>query len=189
MWTNCSILTPTSFVFSSTSFSFCWAAQSGSWWVLVLSTVSYLQLDWLELTKPVCGPGLYNCLMLPVSVASAPNSTHPQSKLYPDIFDRIHLFLDWLLGRRSICYAHKCHYCSFRRIALALNNLKGWYAIKQRNQTDTNQMTHFLQDVFQMTAIVIVSVLIHYPINELYLYWEILYMMIEFPWYLRIYVI
>ena len=40
----------------------------GSWWpialcwVLVLSTASYLQLDWLQLTEPVCGPGLYNCL-------------------------------------------------------------------------------------------------------------------------------
>ena len=28
-WTNCNILTPSSSVFSSTSFSFCWAAQSG----------------------------------------------------------------------------------------------------------------------------------------------------------------
>ena len=28
-WTNCNILTPSSFVFSSTSFSFCWATQSG----------------------------------------------------------------------------------------------------------------------------------------------------------------
>ena len=28
-WTNCNILTPSSFVFSSTSFSFCWVAQSG----------------------------------------------------------------------------------------------------------------------------------------------------------------
>ena len=28
-WTNCNILTPSSFVFISTSFSFCWAAQSG----------------------------------------------------------------------------------------------------------------------------------------------------------------
>ena len=28
-WTNCNILTPSSYVFSSTSFSFCWAAQSG----------------------------------------------------------------------------------------------------------------------------------------------------------------
>ena len=28
-WTNWNILTPSSFVFSSTSFSFCWAARSG----------------------------------------------------------------------------------------------------------------------------------------------------------------
>ena len=28
-WTNCNILIPSSFVFSSTSFSFCWAALSG----------------------------------------------------------------------------------------------------------------------------------------------------------------
>ena len=40
----------------------------GSWgsialcWVLVLATASYLQLDWLQLTEPLCGPGLYNCL-------------------------------------------------------------------------------------------------------------------------------
>ena len=40
----------------------------GSWrlialyWVLVLPTASYLQLDWLQLTETVCGPGLYNCL-------------------------------------------------------------------------------------------------------------------------------
>ena len=49
-WTNCNILTPSSAVFSSTSFSFCWAAQSevpgpiALCWVLVLSTASYLQL-------------------------------------------------------------------------------------------------------------------------------------------------
>ena len=28
-WTNCNILTPNSSIFSSTSFSFCWATQSG----------------------------------------------------------------------------------------------------------------------------------------------------------------
>ena len=67
-WTNCNILIPSSFVFSSTSFSFCWAAQSG---VLrahspllgagSLSTAPYLQLSDSKLTEPVCGPGLYNC--------------------------------------------------------------------------------------------------------------------------------
>ena len=28
------------------------------------------------------------------------------SRLYLDIFDRMHLFLDWQLGRRSMCYNH-----------------------------------------------------------------------------------
>ena len=68
-WTNCNILTPSSFVFSSTSFSFCWAAQSG-----VQRAYSPLQgagslysilsptLTDSNLTEPVCGPGLYNYL-------------------------------------------------------------------------------------------------------------------------------
>ena len=52
-WTNCNILTPSSSVFSGTSFSFPWAAQPGvlkmemeMFWQnkLVLSTASYLQL-------------------------------------------------------------------------------------------------------------------------------------------------
>ena len=42
--------------------------------------------------------------LLPVSVAFAPNSTRPWSRLYVDVFDKMHLFLDWWLGRRSICY-------------------------------------------------------------------------------------
>ena len=84
----------------------------GSWgpialcWVLVLSTASYLQLDWLQLTNILSHRvlSLFDVHLLPVSVASAPNSTRPQSRLYPDIFDRMHLFLHWRLGRRSICY-------------------------------------------------------------------------------------
>ena len=47
---------------------------------------------------------LFDIHLLPVSVASAPNSTRPQSRLYPDIFDRMHLFFVWPLSRRSICY-------------------------------------------------------------------------------------
>ena len=68
-WTNCNILTPSSFVFSSTSFSFYWAAQTG-----VMRAHSpllgagsfysiYLQLDRLQLTEPVCRTGLYHCLI------------------------------------------------------------------------------------------------------------------------------
>ncbi len=108
-WTNCNILTPTSFAFSSTSFSFCWFCSiGGSWgsiaicWVLVLSTASYLQL-----TEPVCGTGLYNCLTSTCFLwASHLHRIQPvvRSRLYLDVFDRMHLFLDWRLGRRSICY-------------------------------------------------------------------------------------
>ena len=110
-WTNCNILTPSSFDFSSTSFLFCWAAQSGV----------------LRAHSPLLGPGshysilsptnsnslnfpshrvisLFDAHLLPVSVTSALNSTRRQSRLYPGIFDRIHLFLDWWLSWRSICY-------------------------------------------------------------------------------------
>ena len=67
-WINCDILTPSSSVFSSNSFSFCWAAQSG---VLrahspLLGAGSLYSIlpptNWLQVTEPVCGPGLYNCL-------------------------------------------------------------------------------------------------------------------------------
>ena len=69
-------------------------------------TLNWLQTNWtscrnITLSQP------FHCLALtcfPLSVASAPNSTRPQSRLYPDIFDRMHLFLDRRLDRRSICY-------------------------------------------------------------------------------------
>ena len=67
-WTNCNILTCSSFVFSSTSCSFCWAAQSG---VLrahspLLGAGSHYSIlsptNWLQLTElPVA---LYHCLTL-----------------------------------------------------------------------------------------------------------------------------
>ena len=72
-WTNCNILTPSSFVFCSTSFSFCSAAQSrvlrahspllgaGSLYNILSPT------NRLQLTEPVCGTGLYNCLRSPAS--------------------------------------------------------------------------------------------------------------------------
>ena len=93
-WTDCNIFTPSSSVFSSTSFSFCWLLNRGSWgpsllWELVLTTASYLQL-----TQPVCGTGLYNCLSSTCFLWASllhPIQTHPQSRLYPDILDRKHL--------------------------------------------------------------------------------------------------
>ena len=87
----------------------------GSWgltalrWVLVLSTASYLQFDRPQtlnslnfLSHRVIS--LFDIHLLPVSVTSAHNSTCPQSRLYPDIFDRMHQFLDRRLGRGSLCY-------------------------------------------------------------------------------------
>ena len=67
--TNCNILTPNSFVFSSTSFSFCWVAQSG---VLrahsplqgagslysILPPTSLTPTNWTS-----CRTGLYHCLI------------------------------------------------------------------------------------------------------------------------------
>ena len=68
-WTDCNILTPSSSDYSSTSFSFCWAAQPGvtqghkpsaeSWFPLPWTATP---TNWLQLTRTVCGTGLYNCL-------------------------------------------------------------------------------------------------------------------------------
>ena len=94
-WTDRNILTPSSSVFSSTSFSFCWAAQSG-----VLQAHSPLlgagslysilsRTNWPCLWHRVIW--LFDTHLLLVDITSAPNSTHPQSRLYPDIFDQMHL--------------------------------------------------------------------------------------------------
>ena len=60
---------------------------------------------WLQLTVAT-GYIIVFVHLLPVGVAIALNSTHPRSMLYLDIFDWMHLFLDWRLGRRLICYNH-----------------------------------------------------------------------------------
>ena len=84
--------------------------NQGSWgpialcWVLVLSTASYFQLTDSKLTELVCGSGLYNCLTSTCFLWALHLHPIQQSGLYPDIFDRMHLFFDWWLGRRSVCY-------------------------------------------------------------------------------------
>ena len=88
-------MTPNSSVFSSTSFSFCWAAQSE-----VLRAHSLLLGPGSHYS--ILSPTNWTCLwhrviklfvdhLLLVGVTSAPNSTHPQSRLYPNIFDQMHL--------------------------------------------------------------------------------------------------
>ena len=123
-WTNRNILTPSSFVFSSTSFSFCWAAQSG---VLrahnpllgagshysILSPTNWLQTNWTS-----CRTAFYHCLTLTCFLwASHFIQFNPSTvKAISDIFDRMHLlfaqlhFLFWQFGRGSIYYIHffKC---------------------------------------------------------------------------------
>ena len=67
-WTNCSILTPSSFAFSSTYFSFCWAAQSGvlrahSPLLGAGSVYSILSPTLTPTHWTSCRTGLYHCLM------------------------------------------------------------------------------------------------------------------------------
>ena len=65
-WTDCNILTPSSSDYSSTSFSFCWAAQPGVLraqalcWELVLTASncnSNFKCNWLQLTQLSVAPG------------------------------------------------------------------------------------------------------------------------------------
>ena len=100
------------FDYSSTSFLILLGCSTGGpegpalCWEMVL-TVSNLT-DSNSLNSPWHRViSLFDDHLLPVSVAFAPNSTCPRSRLYLDIFDQMHLFLDWRLGWRSICYRRK----------------------------------------------------------------------------------
>ena len=92
---------------------FCWAVQPGSWgpkpsvwsWFSLCGQLR-LQLK-LQLTQTVCGTWLYNCLPTTCFLwALYQHRIQPvhRSRWYSDIFDQMHLFLDWRLGRSSICY-------------------------------------------------------------------------------------
>ena len=70
-WTDCNILTPGSSDYCRTSFTFGWAAQLGVLraqalcWVLVFTASNSnfnSNCNWLQLTRTVCGTGLYYCL-------------------------------------------------------------------------------------------------------------------------------
>ena len=90
--------------YRSTSSSFCWAAQPGSCdcnsnWTLPASNTNWL--------KPSVAPGYIIVWHPPAScgrrICTELNHVH-RSRWHCDIPDRMHLFLDWRLGRRSICY-------------------------------------------------------------------------------------
>ena len=101
--TDCNILTPSSSVFGSTSFSFCWAAQLG---VLRAqpSTVSCFSLpwtatNWLQLTEPVCGTGLYNCLTYTCFLWAS--HLHPIQPVHSKGYTLIS-------STGCTCYLHRC---------------------------------------------------------------------------------
>ena len=110
------ILTPSSSYYSSTSFSFCWAAQLGvieSHNPLSIADSHCLELQLeLQLTQAICGTWLYNCLTPTCFLwASQLHRIQPvhRSRWHHDIFDRMRLFLDWRLSGGSICYNLPIH--------------------------------------------------------------------------------
>ena len=76
----------------------------GSWgpialcWVLVLSTASYLQL-WLQLTQPVCGTGLHNCLTSTCFLWAS--LLHPIQPVHSQSYTLIS-------STGCTCYLHRC---------------------------------------------------------------------------------
>ena len=106
-WTNCNILTPCPFAFSSTSFSFYWATQSG---VLrahshLLGTSSLYSIlsptNWLKLTEPVCGTELYNCLTSTCFLWAS--FLHPIQTVHSQDYTLIS-------STECTCYLHRCIY-------------------------------------------------------------------------------
>ena len=98
-----------------------------------------LQLE-LQLTQAVCGTWLYNCLTFTCFLwASRLHRIQPvhRSRRYPDIFDRMHLFFDWRLGRGPICYSQMTEgFEKFRK-----NSLK-CYQLAQNRWSDRTSTLH-----------------------------------------------
>ena len=76
----------------------------GSWgpkpsagsWLSLSRTATRTSTNWLQMWHRVIS--LFDTHLLPVGVATAPNSTRQRSRLYLDISDEMHLFLDSRLG-------------------------------------------------------------------------------------------
>ena len=94
-------------------FSFCWGAQLGSWG-LKPSAGSWFSLPWTATgtstatdsnsLKLSVAPGYIIVWCPPASFGCCICTEFNLSTCQGDIFGRMHLFLDWRLGRRSICY-------------------------------------------------------------------------------------
>ena len=99
-WTDYNIVTPSSSDYCSTSFLILLGCSTGGpeglCWELVL-TVSNCKSNFNCLTPTNSNSLWYWVIklfvvhLLPVGVTIAPNSTRPRSRLYLDIFDRVHL--------------------------------------------------------------------------------------------------
>ena len=130
---------PNSSGYNSISFLYSWAAQPGAWgpslcWDMVLIPASFLQLIWTS-----CHTGLYNYLtphLLLVSVTFALNSTCRQSRLSPDIFDRMHLlfiqvhFLFWQLGQGPICNRNSCVNTYVELVFVSISEMRRYYLLR-----------------------------------------------------------
>ena len=94
-------------------FSFCWAAQPGVLraqalcWELILTASncnSNFNSNWLQLTRPSVALGYIIAWRPPASCGRRICTEFNPFTGQGDIFDRMHLFLDWWLGQRPICY-------------------------------------------------------------------------------------
>ena len=151
-WTDCNILTPSSSDYSSTSFSFWWAAQPGvlraqaPCWKLILIP-SNCNSNTNKLT-PTLVPGYIIVWHPPASCGRRICTEFNPSTCQGDIFDRIHLFLDWRLRRRSVCYKNTekspghlkrlaVTWTTVRdyQLMMVWKTLKKWYKVKVKLAT------------------------------------------------------
>ena len=116
-WTDCNILTPNSSVFSSTSFSFCWAAQpgvlrahpsAGSWFSPQHLISNKFELSvapgYIIVWRPPASCGRHICTQFNSSTVKViPWYLRPDA---PVIYTGASLI--WQLGRGSICNIYNC---------------------------------------------------------------------------------
>ena len=110
-WTDCNILTPNSSVFSSTSFSFCWAAQSG---VLraqpSLGTGSHYSIlsptNWHQLTQLSVAPGYIIVWRYLLPVASQLHRINPSTVKVIPWYLRPDAPVPWLTAGSKVNMLH-----------------------------------------------------------------------------------
>ena len=98
-WTDCNILTDIPLSLAALLSRSAGLLNRGSWgpsplWELVLTTASYLQL-----TQPVCGNGLYNCLTSTCFLWAS--HLHPIQSVHSQCYTLIS-------STGCTCYLHRC---------------------------------------------------------------------------------